>query len=56
MCECVCDFCMHVNEGVYMCPCMCQLLWVVARLMDTLREINNRPIQQCHHHEAIKGL
>jgi len=24
--------------------------------MDTLREINNRPIQECHHHEAIQSL
>jgi len=24
--------------------------------MDTLREINNRPIQECHHHEGIQSL
>ena len=31
MCECVCVLCKHVSEGVYMCPCVCQSLWVVAR-------------------------
>jgi len=51
--------------GRDMCPCVCVnhrglwlgiLSWKGPRCLWTLREINNRPIQQCHHHEAIQSL